>query len=317
MALGDSIFKKGFRVFLAGRCCPTVATVAIVACDCTETTSDLACRMADNEDELTRTPDREAVNPAPATPAGPSAAASSIRVIRAVQPIPYYQDRSEWREEHVLDKIWTANRARPGPAARSKRARSGIIEERLWHGSDVFKTAEVMRVLDIIGGVLHGDARLDVSGQEFNNMRTAFAKPLVNTSPPIRHPNQAICMLIDDSLVRGTQYLSVDQSGYLKLVLAYDSRDSEIQAPTVGNIQEMGHRFVLWSVFGPPPSANMVCMHYCNNKKCLNPMHLVWGNQSENLNDAVGHTRGPAQRAADRICERMRQINLESGYTSE
>jgi hypothetical protein len=174
-----------------------------------------------------------------------------------------------------------------------------------------------MRVLDIIGGVLRGDARLDVSGQEFNFMRNAFAKPLVNSPPPIRHPNQAICMLIDDSLVRGTQYLSVDQSGYLKLVLAYDSRHSEIQGPTVGNIQEMGHRFVLWSIFGPPPSANMVCMHFCNNKKCLNPMHLVWGNQSENLNDAVSHTRAPAQRAADRICERMRQVNLESGYPSE
>lgn len=268
--------------------------------------------MADND--LTRTPDREAAdNPVPSTPAGPRAGPGSIRAIRAFQPQAYYLQHQgqNWNEDQVLTQIWTANQARPRPQVGSKRVRSGILENRLWLGGPNFDILQVTRILNIIGGVLFdGPARLDALGQELNPISLAFISPLVRVRTPIAHPDEALCMVIDPGLVEDVQYLSVDQCGYLKLILAYDSRHD---SRTRGNVQEMGHRFVLWSIYGPP-APGMVCMHYCNNKRCLNPLHLVWGPQSENLQDGVSHLGAPAQQAAIRIVERMRQVNIRSGH---
>lgn len=40
------------------------------------------------------------------------------------------------------------------------------------------------------------------------------------------------------------------------------------------------HRFILWAMDGV--TGSNVCMHVCNNKACLNPHHLVWGDNQDN-----------------------------------
>lgn len=46
------------------------------------------------------------------------------------------------------------------------------------------------------------------------------------------------------------------------------------------------HRLMCEAAHGPPPSGAVV-MHSCNNKWCVNPTHLSWGTQKENITDAV------------------------------
>ena len=38
------------------------------------------------------------------------------------------------------------------------------------------------------------------------------------------------------------------------------------------------HRIICWARNGPPPPGMGLACHTCNNKMCLNPLHLRWGN---------------------------------------
>lgn len=44
------------------------------------------------------------------------------------------------------------------------------------------------------------------------------------------------------------------------------------------------HRLVLWCAFGPPPDweKHNIALHMCGNAACLNPEHLVWGDDATN-----------------------------------
>jgi len=46
------------------------------------------------------------------------------------------------------------------------------------------------------------------------------------------------------------------------------------------------HRFVAKLAHGNP-APNQIAMHSCNHRPCINPEHLSWGTQSENLKYAV------------------------------
>lgn len=85
--------------------------------------------------------------------------------------------------------------------------------------------------------------------------------------------------------------MCVDESkGYLRVTLGT-------------GMYEKAHRLVLWQMQGPPPgdvalplldqtgsrvmdaykAPNKCCaMHTCNNKRCLNPAHLVWATHGDN-----------------------------------
>jgi len=43
--------------------------------------------------------------------------------------------------------------------------------------------------------------------------------------------------------------------------------------------------------YGKRPYKNSLVMHSCDNKACIRPEHLSWGNQSQNLADAVKRGR--------------------------
>lgn len=60
-------------------------------------------------------------------------------------------------------------------------------------------------------------------------------------------------------------------SGYLKV---------KIGIPEIN--WEFAHRIICWAFHGPPAPGQVV-MHLCNCPRCMNPAHLKWGTQAENL----------------------------------
>jgi hypothetical protein len=45
---------------------------------------------------------------------------------------------------------------------------------------------------------------------------------------------------------------------------------------------ERAHRIVLWCAFGPAPQGYGLAVHMCGNPRCLNPEHLLWGDDATN-----------------------------------
>ena len=58
-------------------------------------------------------------------------------------------------------------------------------------------------------------------------------------------------------------------------------------AVNVGEKWGKAHRLMCEAAHGPAPTAEHVAMHKCDNKWCVNPMHLEWGTQSSNTRDAI------------------------------
>lgn len=64
----------------------------------------------------------------------------------------------------------------------------------------------------------------------------------------------------------------------------------------VGGGYAMAHRLVFMANHGPIPPG-MVVRHTCDNRRCVNPDHLVLGTQDDNVRDMV--ERGRCPRGAD------------------
>ena len=198
------------------------------------------------------------------------------------------------------------------PPLQRRRRQMRVGTERLWlhHNGDSIKSAE--HVLDVIGSVLEeramqlqtGAASSSSSNGRMNPPRTTFQFPLLHhrsSSSSVFNPKDAECMCYDTVAVESTAHLNIDGQGYIQVYLAYDRK---LAVPGPDQIREGAHRIVLWFVCGPPDNVNMVAMHYCNNTRCLNPLHLAWGTRQENFDDGRrgGDTANEAMR---RIMERM------------
>lgn len=98
---------------------------------------------------------------------------------------------------------------------------------------------------------------------------------------PGSQPSLRECLVPSKWAIETTKNARLE-GGYLRLRLA-------------PHVFEQAHRIVVWAFFGPPgdhPESydGSVCMHACNNKRCLNPEHLIWGSMADNLAD----TRRPS-----------------------
>ena len=149
-----------------------------------------------------------------------------------------------------------------------------------------------------------GAASSSSSNGRMNPPRMTFLIPLLHprsSSSSVFNPKDAECMCYDTVAVESTAHLNIDGQGYIQVYLAYDRRLA-VSGPE--QIREGAHRIVLWFVCGPPDDVNHVAMHYCNNTRCLNPLHLAWGTRQENFDD--GRRGGDtANEAMQRIMERM------------
>ena len=55
------------------------------------------------------------------------------------------------------------------------------------------------------------------------------------------------------------------------------------------------HNLICEKAHGPPPKDRRHALHSCDTPRCVNKRHLRWGNQADNMQDAVarGRTKKP------------------------
>lgn len=116
---------------------------------------------------------------------------------------------------------------------------------------------------------------------------------------PLKHPLRKItyrsagsepqCMVYCKATIAISRFkgcLAVDKDGYLKVVIGRHDAAGKWQT-----VWESAHRLVLWALLGPPPldstKGTWLVMHSCNNKHCLSPAHLFYGNQKENKRGTI------------------------------
>jgi hypothetical protein len=56
------------------------------------------------------------------------------------------------------------------------------------------------------------------------------------------------------------------------------------------------HRYSLGLAVGPPPDGKPLALHSCHNPRCVNPLHLRWGNHTDNNREREDCGRGRKSR---------------------
>lgn len=157
-----------------------------------------------------------------------------------------------------------------------------------WDPASPDLVPEITRLLDHIADLLPAGARACRLRAEVGTSAPASTSaPIQETllgsqaflSPPGPHPDLATCMQPTQASVKNASNISPTTRGhgYIRVKVG------------LPNIMEYAHRIVLWACYGPPPQdiVEPVVMHLCCHARgefvCLNPEHMVWGEDAENF----------------------------------
>lgn len=75
------------------------------------------------------------------------------------------------------------------------------------------------------------------------------------------------------------------------------------------------HRYACILQNGPPDSPDLVARHTCNIKRCVNPRHMLWGTDQDNMDDKVktgNCTRGEEINFAKLTAEKVLTIRASA-----
>ena len=205
----------------------------------------------------------------------------SVPVTRLTLPslVPAFLEpgTGPWDEAYVLPSLW---RIASSP---------GGWKPRLWGRLDS-PIHEIQALLDKLAACLYHRAsnrwqELEGRPVPMEPLGDAFRLPLADA----RDPWMPACMWPNPVLVdRATGIRQHTLGG--KMRSGYTTLDMCEVHPGKHVVREFAHRFVHWAMRGPPRYpltwATAVVIHLCENASCLNPMHMRWGTQEENLEQA-------------------------------
>ena len=100
-----------------------------------------------------------------------------------------------------------------------------------------------------------------------------------------------ICMPYHKVKAMKASGISIRPDGYLSCYCgrtddAHKSKDGFRDLPNV-SVRMYAHRLVCYAFNGPPQPGQTVVSHTCNNPSCLNPRHLKWAAQQENMANSL------------------------------
>lgn len=159
-----------------------------------------------------------------------------------------------------------------------------VGDNSVWSGDGAQVGASMLAAIE---GVMHGAHAHPLHGAPDGQVKEleACTCPLVFTKPPKKTCEQGmhvdgttdLCMEWDVAKVAAKpQLFRVSTSGYLQVRVGSMKVGGKKQPK-----YEFAHRVVLNMLEGVIEGHNVVC-HTCDNKRCLNPMHMLWGTHSIN-----------------------------------
>lgn len=77
-----------------------------------------------------------------------------------------------------------------------------------------------------------------------------------------------------------------------------------------GTSLKRAHRFIFELVFGPIPGS-ILCLHECDNPKCVNPEHLWLGTQALNMRDCAKKGRVLTKLKADQVLQIRKRLKTQ------
>lgn len=144
-------------------------------------------------------------------------------------------------------------------------------------------------ILTAIGGIMHSphmdplDNQLPKKSKAKSNKGVCACTTMLTKSPFMlkreggKDEYSSLCMEYNARKVGMSKYFRVHPKGYLEMLVGYTrGAKGKLQ-----QVYEKVHRVLLNLLDGLDSECNVVC-HTCDNKRCLNPMHILWGTHAIN-----------------------------------